>query len=106
MRLAEGKEKLKKFCALLRALPSFWLNLLYTRDRKALFTCIVDQDWSDSKLPWLDMFLLCLDGVGLKQVSWAVRYLDKPQWKAVRSETTNPPQTTLPVLLLGAGMCV
>ena len=41
------------------------------------------QDWSDSSLPWLDMVFLCVDGVGLKQVSWAVRYLDKPRWRAV-----------------------
>ena len=31
-----------------------------------------------------DMVLICLDGVGVKQVSWAVRYLDKPRWRAVR----------------------
>ena len=43
----------------------------------------MDQDWSDSGLPWLDMVLLCLDGVGLMRVSWAVSYLYKPQWRAV-----------------------
>ena len=44
--LSEGKEKLErqKFCALLRAIPTFWLNLPNTSDKKVLFTCIVDQD--------------------------------------------------------------
>ena len=70
LRLAVGKENRKQFSALLRALPSFWMNLFNTRDRKALSTCIVDQDW-------IGIVLLCLDGVGLKQVSWAVRYLVK-----------------------------
>ena len=50
---------------------------------KALFTCILDQDWSDSRPPWLDIVLLCLDGVEIQLVSWAVRYLDKPQWRTV-----------------------
>ena len=86
--LVIGKDKLEKFSALLRALHSFWLNLLNTRDRKYLYTCIVDQDWSDSRLPWLDIVLLCLDVVGLKRVSWAVRYLDKPEWRAVTYSTT------------------
>ena len=43
----------------------------------------MEQDWSDSRLPWLDIVLVRLDGVGLKRVSWAVMCLDKPQWRAV-----------------------
>ena len=35
--------------------------------------------YSECDLPWL----LCLVGVWLKWVSWAVRYLDKPYWRAV-----------------------
>ena len=50
---------------------------------EALFACIGDKDSSDIRLPWLDIVLVCFDGVGLKRVSWAVRYLDKPQWRAV-----------------------
>ena len=30
----------------------------------------MEQDLSDSRLPWVDIVLLCLDGVGLKRVSW------------------------------------
>ena len=48
-----------------------------------MITCILDQGWSHSRLPWLDMVVVCLDGVGLKPVSWAVRYFDKLQWRAV-----------------------
>ena len=75
----------KKFCGLLRALPSFWLNLPNTKDRKALLTCIVDPDWSNSRITWHNMVLLYLDGVVLKLESWAVRYLDKPSfsWRAL-----------------------
>ena len=62
----------------------FWLNLLNPMDKKVLCACMVDQDWSDSRLPRLDMVLLCLDEVRMKRVSWAVRYLDKSQWWAVR----------------------
>ena len=39
---------------------------------------------SDRRLPCLDVDLFCLDGVGMKRVSQAVRYLDKPQWRAVK----------------------
>ena len=33
--------------------------------------------WLSTRVP------LCLVGVGLKSISWAVRYLDKPSWRAV-----------------------
>ena len=41
--------------------------------------------WRESSLPWLDRILLWLVEVGLMWVSWAVRYLDKPWWTAVKS---------------------
>ena len=66
--LALGKEKL--------LLPD--QNYLILGKEKALCTCILDCDWSESRLPWLDRVLLCVVGVGLNGVSWAVRYLDKP----------------------------
>ena len=47
---------------LLRAISSFWLNLFYLGG-KAVFTCIVDHDGKDSRLSWLDIVLVCLDGV-------------------------------------------
>ena len=55
-----------KVCAQLRAISSFWMNLPNKRDKKALLTCIVNRGWSDSRLPWLDIVILCMDGVGLK----------------------------------------
>ena len=65
----EKTKKMEKFCSLLRALSIFGMNLLNIRDRIALFTCIVGQDFSDSRLPWLERVLLCLDGVELTWVS-------------------------------------
>ena len=61
------------------------LYLIYGSEYLYLFACIVDQDWIDGRLPWLDIVLVRLDGVGLKRVSWEVRYVDKPQWRAVIS---------------------
>ena len=43
----------------------------------------MDQYSSDSSLPWLDVVLFCLDGVGLNWVSLAAMYLYKPQRTAV-----------------------
>ena len=58
-------------------MSSLWMNLLNTGDQKKLYiTC-----WRESRSPCLDRVLLCL--VGLKWVSWEVRYLDKPHWRAV-----------------------
>ena len=51
--------------------------------KKLLYSCIVDCDWRKSRLPWLDRVLLYLVEFGLKRVSWAVRYLDEPRWRAV-----------------------
>ena len=48
-----------------------------------LFTYIVDPNVSSSRLQSLDIILLYLDGFGLKWVSWVVKFLDKPQWRAV-----------------------
>ena len=59
------------------------MNLLNTRHRRTLFTFIVDGGWRESRLPSLAGVLLCLVRVGVLRVSWAVRYLDKPQWRAV-----------------------
>ena len=69
--------------ALFTGIPSFWQNFLKIGTKEASFVFIVDQDCSDSRLPWLVMVVICLDGIGLKGVSWAVRYLDKPRWRAV-----------------------
>ena len=44
----------------------------------------MDPDWSGSRLPSLDIVLLCLDGTVLKLVSTAVRYLDQLRWSAVK----------------------
>ena len=55
LRLAVGKKRLEINFALLKAKSSFWLHLLNSRDKKALFTCVVDQDWSDNRLLWLDI---------------------------------------------------
>ena len=41
------------------------------------------------------MVLLCLYGVGVKGVSWPVRYLDKPQGRAVYWKLKNCLQTGL-----------
>ena len=47
-------------CALLRAILSFWLNLINTMDKnKALLTCILDQVWRNSMILWLDLVLFC-----------------------------------------------
>ena len=42
------------------------MNEVNSRDRNSFFTYIVDPEYSDSRLPWLDIVLLCLDRVGLK----------------------------------------
>ena len=34
-------------------------------DKHALLPGIMDQDMSDIRLPWLNIALLCLDGIGL-----------------------------------------
>ena len=52
-------------CAQFRAMSRFGMYFLQTKDKEALFTCIFDPDLGDSRLPWLDNVLLCLDGVGL-----------------------------------------
>ena len=62
----------------LRAITSFQISLLNIRHRKGLYSWIVDCDWRESRLPWLDRVLLWLLEVGLMWVSWVVRYLDKP----------------------------
>ena len=51
-------------CAQFRAMSIFVMYFLQTKDKEALFTCIFDPDLGDSRLPWLDNALLCLDGVG------------------------------------------
>ena len=48
------------------------------RTKKTLFTGIVDQSLRNSRLLCPDMVLSCLNGVGLKRVSWAVLYFNKP----------------------------
>ena len=59
------------------------MNKLNNTAKKSLFICFFNQDWDESRLKWLDIVLLCLNGVRLKWVSWAVKYLDKPLWRAV-----------------------
>ena len=66
-RLVLRKEKLEFICSQLRATSSFWMNSLNTRHRKSpKHFFIVDYNWKDSRLPWLDRVLLCLVRVGLK----------------------------------------
>ena len=43
----------------------------------------MDRGWRESRLPSLTRVLLYSVIVGVSQVSWAVRYLDKPPWRAV-----------------------
>ena len=43
----------------------------------------MDHGWRESRLPSLARVLLCLVRVVVTWVSWAVRYLDKPGWRAV-----------------------
>ena len=58
-------------------------------DQKALLICIVYRGWRESSLLSLARVLLCLVRVGVPRVSWAVRYLDKPQWRAVIVKMTQ-----------------
>ena len=61
------------------------INLLNSRDRKEKNIFIVDCGRRESRLPSLTTVPLCLVIVGVLLVSWAVRYLDMPQWRAVPS---------------------
>ena len=56
---------------------NFSINLLIIKDRKTLFTFIVDSGLRWSRLLSQVRALLCLVRVAVLQVSWAVRYLDK-----------------------------
>ena len=78
------KAKTESFSHQIRAISYFLINLLNTRDIQGNpFTFIVDRGWRESRLPNLAKVLLCLVRVGVPQVCWAVRYLDKPHWRAV-----------------------
>ena len=48
------------------------------RTEKKVFTFFTHPGWGESRLPSLARVLLCLVGVGVSQVSWESRYLDKP----------------------------
>ena len=48
------------------------LNYPILGTEKAVYSCTVDCDWRESRLPWLDRVLLCLVRVGLEWVSRAV----------------------------------
>ena len=83
-RLVLGKET-ENLSYQFRAISMFLINLLNTRDRKkTILTFILDRGWRESRLPSLARVLLCLVRIGVPQVSCAVRYLDKPQWRAVK----------------------
>ena len=57
----------------------FAANLFNTRDRqKQQFAFTADYGWRESRFPSLARVLLCLVRIVVPQVSWAVRYLDKP----------------------------
>ena len=56
------------------------INKEVSGDRKNLFTFNVDRGW---RFPSLARVLLCMVRVGVPRVSWAVRYLDKLQWRAM-----------------------
>ena len=60
----------------------FLIDLPNARDRKSLILYIVDPSCRETWLPILARVLLCLVRVGVTWVSWAVRYLDKPWWRA------------------------
>ena len=85
-RLVLGKERLNILVSSLELfLVKKKINLLNTRgENKTVFTFILDRGWRESRLPSLARVLLCLVRIGVPQVSCAVRYLDKPQWRAVK----------------------
>ena len=62
----------------------FWWIYSILGTEKYLYSCIGDCDWRKRRLPLLDRVLLSLVEVRLKWVSWVVRYLDKPQRRAVK----------------------
>ena len=47
------------------------------------FCLVVDSGWRSSRLPSLARVILCLVRVVVPRLSWAVRYLDKLQGRAV-----------------------
>ena len=70
-------------CTQIIATSSFWIKTKQNfMVKKVWFTCVVDQGWSDSKIQLLNIVLLYLNCV---EMSWAVKYLDKPQWRVAVS---------------------
>ena len=81
------KGKTEHFSFQFRAISSFFFFYQFTQykgQNKTVFTFILDRGWRESRLPSLARVLLCLVRIGVPQVSCAVRYLDKPQWRAVK----------------------
>ena len=68
-----GKEKLKVFVT---SSASFLIKLLNSKDRKILFTFIVDCGLRENMFPSLAELCCVLVRVGVAGVSWEVRYLD------------------------------
>ena len=85
-RLVLGKERLNILVSSLELFLVFFLYQFtqYKGQNKTILTFILDRGWRESRLPSLARVLLCLVRIGVPQVSCAVRYLDKPQWRAVK----------------------
>ena len=84
-RLVLGKERLNILVSSLELFLFFFNQFTqYKGQNKTVFTFILDRGWRESRLPSLARVLLCLVRIGVPQVSCAVRYLDKPQWRAVK----------------------
>ena len=75
--LVLGREKLNILVTSSELYLVFLINLLSTRDKKMLVTLNMDSVLRESRLPSLAKVMFCLVRVGVPQVSWAVRYLDK-----------------------------
>ena len=83
--LVLGKERLNILVSSLELFLVFFNQFTqYKGQNKTVFTFILDRGWRESRLPSLARVLLCLVRIGVPQVSCAVRYLDKPQWRAVK----------------------
>ena len=84
------KGKQIKFSYQFRAISCFY-SIQGTE--RTLFIFIVDRGQRQSRLPSLARVLLCLFRVGVPQVSWAVRYFDKLQWRALLSTSFQESDT-------------
>ena len=80
--------KTENFRYQFRAIFTILIILLNTRDRKPnlflLWTLV-----GGRVIPSLARVLLCLVRIGVAQMSWAVRYLDKLRWRAMSATSID-----------------